>query len=619
MEHALPRAPSTTPSRYATRKYSEWEVYWRFFKYLRPYKNKVILCILLVFVGTPIGTLGLFLNRYLIDNVILNVEAPTATRLTQFWIIIAAQISMWFIGRTSTIIRQIIGWYLDLKVSITLRKVFYDHLQRLSLQFHRSRPIGVNMYRSTADVGGGTIGMITDFGPDVVEQVYSILWAAILLSVVDWRITLLILAYVIPYTLGAHYFYTKRQEALRAVKLEAEAQVAALRDGIAGAKTVKSFGRIHYQTRKYVAQIIRTQRAQLREFFIGDVLTNQGLLWLIPWVMHKGMWFYLVYRTMAGFLTLGEFTVVYALARDCEGRMEGMVRLLQNVRLQLVSAERVLETLDVPQEIEDAPDARPMPPVKGRVDFQDLHFSYVEGMPVLRGISFSMEPGQSVALVGPTGAGKTTLLSLLMRLHDPQQGRILVDGIDIRSVKMDTLREQIGVVLQETFLFGGTVADSIRFGKLKATDAEVKNAAALADIDRFVETLPAGYDTYLGEGTKLSGGQRQRLGIARALVRDPGIVIMDEATAHLDARSEGRIVHTLERALRGRTTLTVSHRLVTITNADRIYVIDRGGIVDSGTHDELLARGGLYAQMWVEQTQLKGVSREAMRLELGEL
>jgi ABC-type multidrug transport system fused ATPase/permease subunit len=315
---------------------------------------------------------------------------------------------------------------------------------------------------------------------------------------------------------------------------------------------------------------------------------------------------------MYGHLSIGEFSVVYFLARQFEIPMQRAVQLIQNTRLQLVPAERMLETLDVKPEIQDAPDAVPMPPLKGRIEFRDVNFEYVAGTPVLSDINLTIEPGQRVAFVGPSGSGKSTLLLLLLRLYEPTAGQILVDGLDLRSVKMLSYRNQLGVVLQETFLFGGTVAENIRYGKLKATDEEVRRAARMAELHDFIASHPDGYNRHLGEGTRLSGGQKQRFGIARALVRDPTILVLDAPTASLDTLVEGNVMETIRKVSKGRTAVMVATRLVTVTDMDAIYVLDRGRIVERGTHEHLLALNGLYRRMWDEQTQLGGLSRESM-------
>jgi ABC-type multidrug transport system fused ATPase/permease subunit len=601
MQKALP-APGALSPLTSRRKYREWEVYLRFFRYVLPYRRKILLSILTIFVGVPITQFGRFVDRYLVDEVILNVADPVAARLTLFWIIMAAQVAIWVVGRMLLMLRQVLGWYVDMRVTITLRKQFYSHLQQLSLQFHRSRPVGEHMYRSTADVGGGAVRMITTFGPELIEIVYSMLWAAGLLVFVDYRLTLLVLLYVIPYVAGAQYFYGRRQDVLRALRTEQQALMAALRDGIAGSKTVKSFGRIALQTRTYVAQIIRAQRMQIADFMI-DLAGRWGILWAIQMVLKWGMWFYLAAQTVHGALSYGEFAVVLALSRDFETQMERIVLALQQVRLDLVPAERMLETLDVEPEIRDVPNAPVMPPIRGRLEFRAVGLVFPDGTTALREVSFVLEPGTYAAVVGPSGSGKTSLCSLLLRHHDPTTGVVMIDGRDVRSVRLNSVLKQLGVVPQEAFLFGGTVADNIRYGRPEADDEAVRAAARGAGLTEFLEELPDGLETELGEGTKLSGGQRQRLGIARALVREPRVLILDGPTASLDVRTEELVMRTFREVRRGRTTLMVANRLVTVADADVVFVMDGGELVERGTHAELLAHGGLYARMWREQTE----------------
>jgi len=577
------------------------QLFFRFFKYIRPYKDKVVLGILLMFVGVPIGQIGVFLNKYLWDNVLLNFDRPTTERLSMFFSIVGLQFAMWLVALTFNQTRWIMGWYIDMRVSLDLRQRFYQHLQSLSVDFFRKRPIGEHMYRTTADASGGVVTMITRTVPDIIDIIYNVLWGAILLSIVDPFLTLLVFFYLLPFTVGAQYFYGRMRNTSFEVKQRQQAEAASLRDGIAGAKTVKGSGRINFQVRKYLSRVIETRRKNLRYMYL-NILVNDGVLWTLRWIFEKWIWFYVTYQVMAGDRTIGEWGVTFWLLGQFRGPMERLVRLTQDLRLQMVPAQRMLETMDVEPDIVDAPGAPYLPRVKGTLAFDNVSFEYVPGKPVLKNVSFEIEPGTMAAFVGPSGAGKSTIMHLFLRLHDPTGGRVLVDGTDLKEVKLDSYLKQVAVVPQTTFLFGANVGDNIRYGNLDATPDQVSHAAAEAEIDQFIEGLPEGYDTHLGEGTKLSGGQKQRIGIARALIRNPRILILDEATASLDARAEVAVLRTLEKARAGRTVLCIAHRLRAVQSADIIFVLEQGEITDKGTHEELLERCDVYQRMWAEQT-----------------
>ncbi|RLE32799.1 multidrug ABC transporter ATP-binding protein, partial [Candidatus Acetothermia bacterium] len=308
------------------------------------------------------------------------------------------------------------------------------------------------------------------------------------------------------------------------------------------------------------------------------------------------------FLTVKGLATVGTIAAFITYSRRFAEPLRQLGQLYNQVQQAFAGAERIFEMLDTPPDLTDRPGAIELGEVRGEVSFDNVTFSYVLGVPVLKGIDLHADPGQTIALVGPTGAGKTTIVNLLSRFYEPDEGTIRIDGIDIRNVTKDSLRRQLGVVLQQTFLFAESVMENIRYGRLDATDEEVIEAARLANADRFIRRLPEGYATELSErGANLSEGQRQLIAIARAILADPRILVLDEATSSVDTRTEVHIQEALRGLMKGRTSFVIAHRLSTIRNADKVVVIEEGRIVEQGTHDELLERGGAYHRLYMSQ------------------
>jgi ATP-binding cassette subfamily B multidrug efflux pump len=322
------------------------------------------------------------------------------------------------------------------------------------------------------------------------------------------------------------------------------------------------------------------------------------------------------WMTLRGWATIGTIAAFYSYSRKFAAPLRQLGNLYNQVQAALAGAERVFEVIDEQPELTDAPDAVALDDVAGEVVFDRVNFSYVPGVPVIKDMSLTARPGRTVALVGPTGAGKTTMVNLLTRFYDIQGGAITIDGKDIRQAQKDSLRRKLGIVLQDTFLFSESVMENIRYGRLDATEDEVVAAARLANADQFIRRLPQGYDTELSErGSNLSQGQRQLLAIARAVLADPGILILDEATSSVDTRTEVRIQEALLRLMEGRTSLVIAHRLSTIRNADNILVINDGRIIERGTHDELLAQRGFYHHLYMSQFKGNAVRGDRQKFE----
>ena len=373
-----------------------------------------------------------------------------------------------------------------------------------------------------------------------------------------------------------------------------------IQESISGIKVVKSFTREKYEAERFAQHNEENYQIQMK---VVQLMITQGPVVEILATLGIGIviW-YGSLGVIQGRFSVGDMLAFWGYMLLATNPLNRVTNTYGNVRRGIVSAIRVFELMDYPTEIKDMPHAKELPTIKGKLDFKNVSFSYDKNNKILKDINFSVEPGQMVAIVGRNGAGKTTLVNLVARFYDADQGGVFVDNHDLRTVQLHSLRHQMGMVLQETILFSGTVRDNIAYGKLDATEEEIIQAAKVANAHDFIMNLPDKYNTVVGErGVGLSGGQRQRIAIARAVLRNPRILILDEATSALDQESESVVQDALEKLMKGRTTFVIAHRLTTIRRADKIIVLDNGNVVETGTHDELLHHHGIYSRLYDAQ------------------
>jgi subfamily B ATP-binding cassette protein MsbA len=482
-----------------------------------------------------------------------------------------------------------------------IRVQLFEHLQHLSLTFYADHSTGEIVSRVTNDV---TLlqEAITNNLVALLRQTLMLIGAAALLFVLNWRLTLVILTGVPIITLIMVFLGRKIRAASKLVQDRLAAAASILEESTSGIRIVKSFAREDYEIDRFRGRVSETFEAAMHRARIGAVL-GPTIGFLAFMSITITIWFGSA-EVIRGRLTAGGLVAYLVYTMMVATPIASLAGLYSQFQSALGAAERLFELLDTRSDIVEKPDAATLAPVRGGVMFENVTFDYGDSVPVLRGVSFSAEPGQVIALVGPSGAGKSTMVNLIPRFYDVIAGAVKIDGQDVRNVQLRSLRQQIGLVPQETMLFSDTVAANIRYGRLEATDAEIQAAARAANAHEFIlRDLPHGYDTQVGErGLKLSGGQRQRIAIARAILKDPAILILDEATSSLDSESETLVQQALERLMGGRTSFVIAHRLSTVLSADWILVLDRGRIVEQGTHGRLLADSeGLYTRLYEMQ------------------
>jgi subfamily B ATP-binding cassette protein MsbA len=477
-----------------------------------------------------------------------------------------------------------------------LRAQLFAHLQTLSLSFFARRRTGELMSRLMNDVGA-LQHTLTDAPIDSAKQLVTLVGGVAILLFMNWRLCLLILVLLPAIVLVARFFGRR----LRALSIDIQDKTAhastILEEVISGIRVVKSFVQEQYEQSRFGVQLRRTLEVALNRAAILAVFVPT--ITFVTFAAAAGVLWYGGHQVIRGQMSAGDLIAFVLYAGLLIGPFGSFARLFSQVKEAQGALQRVFEILDTRPEVADAATAHPLPPVKGEVAMQHVFFAYDPRTPVLVDISFNVHPGELIAIVGPTGSGKTTLINLLHRFYDPDSGVVLIDGHDLRSVTLTSLYRQVGLVPQEIYLFGGTIHENILYGRIGASEAEVIAAARAANAHDFIMAFPDGYRTKVGEkGVNLSGGQRQRIAIARAILKNPRLLILDEATSALDNESELLVQEALDRLMRDKTTFVIAHRLSTIQKASRILVLDKGRIVEHGSHNELLAHQGLYYHLY---------------------
>ena len=494
-----------------------------------------------------------------------------------------------------------IGHIMGTKIETDMRRDLFSHLQKLSFSYYDNTKVGTLMSRMTTDLFD-----VTEFAHHCPEEFFiagvKIIGAFILLCTINVPLTLIIFS-VIPLILAFSIFFRRR---MRNNFRESRKQIGELNsqieDSLLGVRVTRSFAREDEEKRKFGDGNldylrIKSERYRIMGAFHSSTRLFDGVMYILVVVM--GALFMMGIGNLPT-ITPPDYIAYLMFVSTLLTSIRRIVEFSEQFQQGISGIERFQEIMETEPEIQDSPNATDLCDVKGRVEFCDVSFRYeTETKNVLTHLDLVVNPGENIALVGPSGGGKTTLCSLIPRFYEVSSGKILVDGKDIREVTMHSLRNCIGVVAQDVYLFSGSVRENIAYGKVDATDEEIEAAARLAGAHDFIVTLPDGYNTYVGErGVKLSGGQKQRISIARLFLKNPPILILDEATSALDNESERLVQKSLEKLAEGRTTFTIAHRLTTIRNADRILVLTENGIEESGTHQELMAKGGIYSELY---------------------
>ncbi|EOK55265.1 ABC transporter ATP-binding protein [Enterococcus faecalis] len=572
-----------------------WSHYKRLGAYIKPYKKAVFKTLFVIILANLASMLGPYFTKIAIDQVIPQKNLSL----------------LLILGSIFLFSLVIIGWCMRYRIyAITeigqdilkdMRFSIFEHLQKLPFSYFDSRPHGkilirvVNYINTLSDLlSNGLINLISDL--------FNVIITLIFMLFIDVKLTLYSLLLLPVLFVMVLFIQGKQRKAYQELSNKQSNLNAYIHESISGIKITQSFAR---EDENF--QIFNEVSEEYRQSFMKAVRV-QYLLW--PAVQNISVittcFIYFVgIRQLGVSVTTGTLIAFIGYINNFWNPVINIGNFYNSLITATAYLERIFETMDVVPEIQDAPHAIALPPIKGTVDFQHVYFRYEEGKNILTDVSFHIEPGQTIALVGPTGAGKTTIINLLSRFYDVNEGAVKIDGYDVRDVTLRSLRKQMGVMLQDTFIFSGTIIENIRYGNLTATEEEVIQAAKIVRAHDFIKDLKDGYETVVEErGSTLSAGQRQLISFARALLADPKILILDEATSSIDTKTEELLQEGLQQLLKGRTSFIIAHRLSTIKNSDKIFYIDGGRIVEEGSHDQLMAKHALYHHLYQSQYDL---------------
>ena len=559
-------------------------------KYARPYKKSIIFAFICLLLTSVVNLVLPLIVRNMINTVIVLKDNLVLNALTRDLVLII------LFQAAFAVTHNYIFGFVGHRMTTDFRIEFFSHIQSLSLRFFHNRRVGEILSRMSSDITVIQSALVS-IPVAIFRQSITLLGGLMIIFYLNWKLTGLILLVLPPLMLFARIFGKRLRVFSEKVQDKLAKATVVLEEGVSSIKVVKSFAREAFEKKRFENEIETAFEESVRKVkissFFGPFIL--GLTFLVSALL---IW-YGGNQVMQGTTTPGELAAFFLYALIIAGPIGTFVRIYTQIQEALGAVLRVYEILDTQPDIKSPENPVALPRIEGKIQYENVTFGYREEAPVLKNVSFEILPGETAALVGPTGAGKSTLIQLLHRFFDPDQGCVKLDGHDIRQLDLKNFLEQIALVPQETLLFGGSIRENILYGKLDATEEELVDAAKSANAHEFILKQENGYDTLVGEkGVKLSGGERQRIAIARALLKNPRILVLDEATSALDNRSEALIQEAMERLMAGRTTLIIAHRLSTVRNVDKIIVLDKGRVVEVGRHNELLENESLYYDLF---------------------